>query len=88
MPSKLPSTHERQKPGYFPPGGGGGGGGVSRDATVVRVLASHLYGPGFIPGLTSKFGLNLLLVLVLGSPVFPSTTEDQRCKISNRPGTH
>ena len=67
MLSKLPSTHERQRPDYFPPWGEGG-----RDATVVRVQASHLCGLGLIPGLIFKFGQNLLLVLVLGSSVFRS----------------
>ena len=86
MLSKVPSTHERQKPGYFAPEGKGGGGG-GRDTTVVRAQASHLCSPGLIPGLTSKFGLNLLLVLVRFFG-FPPSTEDQRCKISDRPGTH
>jgi len=42
----------------------------SRDGAVVRALASHQCGPGFIsaPGVTC--GLSLLLVLVLAQRVF------------------
>ena len=51
----------------------------SRDAAVVRALASQQCGPGLIPGLGVRCGLSLLLVLVFaprgfspGTPVFPS----------------
>ena len=36
----------------------------SRDGTVVRVLASHQCGPGWIPGPSVICGLNLSFVLV------------------------
>ena len=49
----------------------------SRDGAVVRALASHQCGLGWIPGLGVICGLSLLLVLVLtprffspGTPVF------------------
>jgi len=46
---------------------------------MVRALASHQCGPGSSPGFGVRYGLSLLLVLVLaprgfspGTPVFPS----------------
>ncbi len=42
----------------------------SRDSAVVRALATHLCGPGSIPGLGVICGLSLLLVLFLAPRFF------------------
>ena len=42
-----------------------------RDGAVVRAFTSHQCGPDRFPDWASYVGMSLLLVLVLGSPVFP-----------------
>ena len=63
MLSKVPSTHERQKPGYFAPEGKGGGGGGGQGYNSGESTSLSFMQPGF----DSRAHLQIWAEFVVGS---------------------